>query len=284
MKELILPANLKLNLLETEISYNKISVTPELARELLKGNNCNRTVRVAIVEIYAAAMREGKWHADTSECIKIAYNMRILDGQHRLEAVIMANVAVPMYIAYNVPETAALNIDTGVRRNSKDIFALHGINNSGIVSATIRKYLLYTVADSICHLSANKGKVTTDMMLEEYKSKPEYWQDMIEIVNKFHKKIKNIEKPLLGAWYLLARNKSIIDANTFFNQLCEGVGFASIKDPIYVYREYIKNIDKGAFDFPYEFAIFAKAWKYFREKKQISTLRFSKNEEYPKII
>ena len=277
-----LPEHLRNAIVESSILTNKMMITPELAKELLKQNYANRTLRNPIVRIYAMAMKQGKWHADTTETVKIANNGRILDGQHRLHAVILANVSVAMYVAYNVPVDAVTNIDTGAKRSSKDIFDLYGIENSTQIAAVMRKYMLYTVAPSINHLQSNKEKVTTDMMLELYYNNPDMWQENIATINKFAKKIK-LDYSLTGSWYLLAKDKSNIDANTFFSSLADGTNFSSEKDPILKFREYLNDLKlrKVKFDFAYNFALFVKSWNYFRRKQTVSQLRFISTERYP---
>jgi hypothetical protein len=271
---------------ETDVITKKVLITPDIAKLMLKQNYCNRTLRKQVVQIYADAIKEGKWHPDTTETIKVAVNNRILDGQHRLEAIVLSNIPTLMYVSFNLPVDAVTNIDTGAKRSSKDIFDLYGISNSQQLTAVLREYLLYTVApDSINHLNNNKDKVTTALMLETYNANIALWNENINNINRYARKIQ-LDFSISGAWFLLAKDISTTDAHTFFTSLADGTNFTCDKDPILKLREHLTNIKlrKETFNNSLNFALFVKAWNYFRKKQTISNLRYSTREAYPKMI
>lgn len=63
------------------------TITPELAADLLSRNMKNRPVSQQRVRKYMAAMVAGKWLLN-GEAIKISIDGRLIDGQHRLKAII----------------------------------------------------------------------------------------------------------------------------------------------------------------------------------------------------
>lgn len=68
---------------ETEIS----EISPDLARDLLAKNPHNRNLRVRRVEQLAGAMTRGEW-VFNGDAIRIADSGMLLDGQHRLAAIV----------------------------------------------------------------------------------------------------------------------------------------------------------------------------------------------------
>jgi hypothetical protein len=64
-------------------------------------------------------MINNKWKQDTGECIKISKTGRILDGQHRLKAVILSNCSIYFYVATNIDDSVFDVLDTGKARNSR---------------------------------------------------------------------------------------------------------------------------------------------------------------------
>lgn len=66
-----------------------ISISPKFAEELLRNNAINRKLRPGVVERYAAQMRDGGWLL-TAEPIMLSPEMRLLNGQHRLRAVMLS--------------------------------------------------------------------------------------------------------------------------------------------------------------------------------------------------
>ncbi len=80
-------------------------VTPAMAAALLESDHGNRQVLLSHVESLARDMREGRW-AFNPRPICLAANGRVLDGRHRLRAIIEAGVAVEMPIMRGLPEAA----------------------------------------------------------------------------------------------------------------------------------------------------------------------------------
>jgi len=105
-------------------------ITPEKARELLKGNYGNRPLRRTLVERLAQEMMTGNWQI-SHQGIAIAPDGRLLDGQHRLAAIVRSGVTVPMMVARNVPHEAFKVIDRGAKRSLVDVTR----QDSRIVSA-----------------------------------------------------------------------------------------------------------------------------------------------------
>lgn len=67
-----------------------VEITPELARQLLSNNKINRKIKPTIVERYAEQMEAGEWKF-TGDTIKVDGEGMLLDGQHRLLAIIKCN-------------------------------------------------------------------------------------------------------------------------------------------------------------------------------------------------
>lgn len=95
------------------------TIFPTTALALLRTNHGNRNLRKRVVEKYADAMKNGEWLL-TPEPIVIAETGRLLNGQHRLNAVVQADIGVKMFVVRNVSENAFPAIDRGVSRNFAD--------------------------------------------------------------------------------------------------------------------------------------------------------------------
>ena len=64
------------------------TITPAQAAEWLKGNTVNRRLVLHHVERLASEMLAGEWRI-TGDCIKLNGD-RLLDGQHRLQAIVQS--------------------------------------------------------------------------------------------------------------------------------------------------------------------------------------------------
>src|SRR4051812_36080512 len=84
------------------------SITPAIAAAILKNNIANRPVRQMAIDEYAQEMSAGRW-ALTHQGIAIDEKNTLLDGQHRLLAVMQSGVTVVMQVTRGVPVTASGN-------------------------------------------------------------------------------------------------------------------------------------------------------------------------------
>lgn len=123
-----------------------INITPEKAKEMLEKNmKNNRNIRHDVVQRYARIMKAGGWNL-THQGIAFDTNGALIDGQHRLNAIIEANVPVEMMVTYDVEHNPGevLTIDTGRKRTTQNIMQISGImdevyrNTSPYVSSYMR--------------------------------------------------------------------------------------------------------------------------------------------------
>ena len=70
-------------------------ITPKMARKLLETNNNNLWLNVATVSNFVDIIKSGQWIATT---VTISKN-GVLDGQHRLMAIIKAGIPVDMRVS-----------------------------------------------------------------------------------------------------------------------------------------------------------------------------------------
>lgn len=98
-----------------------VTVTPDLARKWLATNTANnRRVRRKKVDAYARDMTSGQW-ALTHQGIAFNKAGELVDGQHRLEAVIAANVPVQMVVSTGFDVEYSSPIDVGASRSFSDL-------------------------------------------------------------------------------------------------------------------------------------------------------------------
>lgn len=106
-----------------ELSAELMKVTPSQAKLWLGANNGNRKLRGWWVSALAEAIKRGEWIA-SHQGIAFTENGRLIDGQHRLSAIVSANIPVEMLVVRGVPENAFKVIDAGVKRSISDLTGL----------------------------------------------------------------------------------------------------------------------------------------------------------------
>lgn len=99
-----------------------VTMTPELAQKYLDNNfKGNRHVNKLQVAKYAFDMSEGRWQSDACPPIIVSRDGTLLDGQHRLLAVINSGCAVEMSIREGVDEAVFSAIDMGSSRRASQM-------------------------------------------------------------------------------------------------------------------------------------------------------------------
>lgn len=120
-----------------EPSFRVETITPELAKAYLEANTHNRPISRATVAEYADAIREGHWLFN-GEAIKFDWNEQLVDGQHRLGAIVKAGKAISILVIRNLDPEAFKTLDTGRKRSGGDVMALRGVMYSGAMSSAYR--------------------------------------------------------------------------------------------------------------------------------------------------
>ena len=106
------------------MEHQIMEVTPELAKAFLQKNTSNRAKRGRWISDLANMIQRGEW-VTTHQGIAFAENGKLLDGQHRLEAIVLANKPVKMMVAINVPDDAFKVLDSGVKRTLADLTGMN---------------------------------------------------------------------------------------------------------------------------------------------------------------
>jgi hypothetical protein len=100
-----------------------VKINKARAIKILENNVHNRRVRDRVVKVYARDMREGRWKF-THQGIAFDEDGTLIDGQHRLWAIVEADVTIPMVIYEGLSKDAQMVIDTHVIRDTVDCLDL----------------------------------------------------------------------------------------------------------------------------------------------------------------
>ena len=120
-----------------------VTMTPEWACQILaKQNTNNRTLRGAIVRRYAEAIRNNEWRL-TQQGIAIDKNGVLLDGQHRLAAIVRAEKPVEIAMAVNCEPEIFKVLDTGATRKASDVLHMQGAKHRTVAATAIKQLIMY---------------------------------------------------------------------------------------------------------------------------------------------
>ena len=109
------------DLIDSRVVY----VTPDMAAQWLRSNTANRSPSKAAVKRWADAMRANAWKL-CPDAIAFDVNGVLINGQHRLMAVIESGMTQPFLVAYNFPENSKEDCDIGKKRQLHEILTING--------------------------------------------------------------------------------------------------------------------------------------------------------------
>jgi len=120
-----------------EIILSRELITPTRAKALLENNTMNRKLQTGWLAKLTYMMKSGQWDENNPATIGISENGKLIDGQHRLQALIIANKRYKFNIVYNLPSESFLITDTGKSRSITNIFEIAGEKNAKRLASII---------------------------------------------------------------------------------------------------------------------------------------------------
>lgn len=140
---------------ESTAAIQSMLVTPEMAKDWLEKNTSNRPVDQRRVKALAAVMSRGEF-LPTHQGIAFSTSGALLDGQHRLLAIVESGASVRMSVTWGVDPRALEVIDTGRARSAGQTLAIQNTPHAHTVAALARSALI--------GLSAVLGSKYTDVL------------------------------------------------------------------------------------------------------------------------
>lgn len=254
-------------------------ITPTMAAEWIKLNTINRPLNHGKIADYACDMKNGKWQYN-GETIKISCDNRILDGQHRLLAIIRADVPIKILVVRGLAADSFKTIDTGMRRSAAQILGLSGKKHSTIQAAIGRWIILIETKTN--DVSSRKSVTTQEIfdVLVRHPMVPHFASTISS-----NRSIRGLLPSASGAAVVLAAEKYGQDiVENFLAEFSDGQGLKK-GDPAYELRErMIQNSSRVAkLTTSTIVAITIKALRAYATNKTIGVLRWSTNEEWPEV-
>jgi hypothetical protein len=260
------------------------STTPEMARPWFEKNIINnRGIRPQVVDAYPRDMAGGRWTLN-GDPIRFDTHGNLIDGQHRLLAIIAANVPVKSFVVRDLDDDVFLTLDSGIKRTMGDELTFGNEKNAIALAAAIQQLMRYE------HGILDKG-TALKATRHEQKDALERHGEIRESIH-YGQMTKAMLRHSLGTvlHYLFSRKDKVL-ADQFFVKLAQGTNLKD-DDPIYLLRERLMRENlKGSKTrlVPKEvLAITIKAWNAKRKDEKPRSLRWRGNgegpEDFPAIV
>lgn len=255
-------------------------ITPTRATELLTLNLSNRPLNRHHVLFLSQQMAEGKWKR-AGDPIRISKSGQLLDGQHRLTAIVESNVPLHMYVILDLDDDTFQVMDTGRTRTASDMVSLTGQPNATTVAALVKMIIHYRSGLKTNTEGRARGRngVTNSQIVDFLKQRQDVQPFVKQGMAWFHqcRLLTGTEYAFL---YWLFDPLDSTQSFTFLSSLATGVNL-SVDSPIYLLRRKLENykINRIPMNGKERLALTLKAWNLFRSGKTVSLLTFNAEKE-----
>jgi hypothetical protein len=254
-------------------------ITPETAAQMLQLNTENRPVVAKHVAFLAREIISGRWQVNGDTiCFS---DDRLVDGQHRLMAIVKSGVPVQTFVIRGVSSQCFATKDTGKKRSTSDVMAINHVNDSKRIATATYKVWLYKTTG---HMAQNSISPSPAELMDFYNQNQGIKDSVIAIPGKQ----KLIIHSLASALHYLFSEKDPSEADKFWNDVIQGENLQS-NDSVFQFRARLVNnaASKSKLPMAYISMLAIKAWNFRREGRYSKVLRFAnvgeKQEAYPVI-
>ena len=277
-----------------QLEVTQETVGPELAFEYLETMVRNRRVSENLVHDLVAAIKGGQWQL-TGDTIKFNQAGELVDGQHRLWAIINSGIEVELLVARGVEDGAQTCMDKGKKRSAADDVYLF----SSPVNAKLRS----TIAGLICNWtrygltwypggsSGKAPKPTSDDVLATIDKYNEDIARAIEATTGGDLKMFAGPRSLWAFLYVLFYRQDPLRSEKFYDALISGEGLhrgdprLALRRQSLLLGDRVRAVGGGGGRKLYimvaEYVF--RAWLAWREGQTLNRLQKSKSGKVPDI-
>lgn len=211
-----------------EIETQVKTLSPQDAEQLLELNTHNRHLRPSHVQWLARQMRSGDWKLN-GESIKIGRTPdgtdMLLDGQHRLEACVVAGVPFTTLLVTGLPADTQDTVDRGSARTLADVLTLDGYTNASALAA-LASAMLYTESHGLPELWQYRQNNLNPMEIRRFIDRTEGIRDLVMWGDSLKRKTRGMRllHPICGTLRYHTDRLDEQASETFWKGLTDGVG------------------------------------------------------------
>lgn len=259
-------------------------ITPARAEELLRMNTANRPANMVVVAAYADMMTRGLWRTNGTT-ITIG-NGVLVDGQHRLLAVIRSGVSITQNVSSEVDPDAYATVDRGYGRSPGQVLATMGIANANTTAKVCRVLMDFEAGlFSVTSLSGNAKRIggSLEEVVAYYKRHEQEVSEGVTEGYAFHAQAKFLPA---SDWciisVILRRTGHPALANEFLSQLATGSGLGD-KDVLLMVRALFYNAAASTMRLPimHKYNYVFRAWNRVRQGRREGMVKIVKESDFP---
>lgn len=261
------------------------TITPALADLYLRYNINNRPLRKNVVQFYASQMKRNQWVLN-GEGIIFNEDGLLVDGQHRLQAIIESGISIEILVVRNAPSDCFPTIDSGISRRASDTLYVDKIPNAIHIASIINRYdSLCKGANVICASGRKKDyqSISRSDILSKYHERNEFWQNVTKFATSCYKNMKLISRAEVGAMiaYLVidkGHSEKIVYSffkDLFISDIPKSPMLAAFRNKLI--KDKVSSSTKMTST--YKQQLFIKVWNNYLNGKEITNIKWSEESE-----
>jgi hypothetical protein len=248
------------------------AIDPRIAAQHLSHNLKNRNIRTWIVARYAHDMRSGNWRM-AGEPIKFAHDGTLLDGQHRLEAVIDSDTTQSFLVVRGLPNESQQVMDSGASRLLSGQLQIAGHPNASRLASTAR--LAYLFENGLLFKDTAKiGAVTNSDLINFIDLNPDLHDAVATMPGKTRKRNRIDANPATICCFTWITRRTSPDASAEFLTLLATRAGLPEDSPILALDSRLRELSrvKAHITGPTSLSLFVRAWNAWRLGKPLRRL------------
>lgn len=273
------------------------TIGPNKAQVYLRDQAPNRLVNESLVVQYAVAMLDNEWH-NTGDPLKFDDRGRLIDGQHRLRAIVESETEQQFSVARNVPYAELLTImDTGRKRNAGDVLTIltadpesgYTFAYTRTLPAVAKLIMTYYKSGDMNRNTQYAATLSTTAIVNFCKQNQSALQDACRMQSRVAHAPFTMNKSATAASIYLCHAAGPTWTDSFVNELVSPQ--TTDGNPAYVLREQAmkdnaKRSPSWTKDGRLTGAYFIKAFNAYANGRSVSSIRFKafgdSVEEFPR--
>jgi hypothetical protein len=190
------------------------TITPDRAREYLATVDQQRRVTKSHVARLARSMSAGHWRM-TGEPIQFDKQGHLINGQHRLHAIIQSGVTLPVLVLRGLDHSVYEVMDQGRPRSRSETAATLGIKNASGVSASTQILIRLKYGTEVDRVQVDNAEIMEFIKVN---------RDMVEEAGVQARRYGVLPASTYGAFLFLAMHASRDRAMEFAELMATGAG------------------------------------------------------------
>ncbi len=168
-----------------------VNVTPAMAAEWLEPhiNHSNRDLRQTWISFLAHEILKGRWKV-THQGIGFSSSGRLLDGQHRLSAIVLAGLAVDVMVTTGMEDDDFRAIDSGIKRaHHERIHLVDSKDENQLICMAVRTFL---------NAITKRGAISVCEIEDEFLKRTESWMWVGTELSRLHGRLR--KAPIMASF------------------------------------------------------------------------------------